>query len=207
MEYARMKKSLLFIAAAAVFLLIGCSAGDAQKAQYISETQGVNAAGAMASENGMTVRSSGIADGVMDPKYGIKGEVNAKGTPVVSPPLTTQNAPEGTASFAVYMDDPDAKPLAGHNWVHWMAVNIPAGDIPEDFSRNSGGKAVQGKNDFGEIGYGGPTPPDKDHTYVITVYALDDDLPLKEGFSKAEFEQAIKGHVLASAAVQGLYKK
>lgn len=200
-----MKKRLFLIAAAAALcLLCGCSAGDAQNAQSAAETQNAEAA---AAQSGMTAGSSGITDGVMDPKYGAKGEVNAEGVPVVSLPLTIKDAPEGTAGFAVYMDDPDSKPLSGYNWVHWMAVNIKSGNIPEDFSRNAAGEAVQGKNDFGGIGYGGPTPPDKDHTYVITVYALDSELPLKEGFSKTEFEQAIQGHVLASAYLEGIYKK
>jgi Raf kinase inhibitor-like YbhB/YbcL family protein len=64
---------------------------------------------------------------------------------------------------------------------------------------------VQGNNDFGKIGYGGPTPPDKPHTYVITVYALDSLVNLENGFTKEEFEEAIKGHILAEASMEGIY--
>lgn len=205
------KKRMIFIiaAAAASVMLFGCTGTqNVQEAESPESPAAVQTeAAATQEEREMTVTSSGIAGGVMDPKYGAKGELNAEGMPVVSLPLSVENAPDGTACFAVYMDDPDSKPLSGRSWVHWMAVNIPGGSIPEDFSRNAAGKAVQGENDFGESGYGGPTPPDRDHTYVIAVYALDQVLPLEEGFSKSEFEQALEGHVLASAKTEGLYKK
>lgn len=155
----------------------------------------------------MILQSAGITDGVIDPKYGANGSVKQKGIPVLSLPLKITGAPEETAAFAVSMDDPDAMPIAGYRWVHWMAVNLRESDIPEDFSRQAGAKAVQGKNDFNMTGYGGPTPPDKDHTYVIKVYALDALLSLKEGFSKEEFSKALKGHVLAEATLNGVYKK
>jgi Raf kinase inhibitor-like YbhB/YbcL family protein len=146
----------------------------------------------------MTVTSSGITDGVIDQKYG-QSELSL--------PLSIEGAPEGTACFAVYMDDPDAVPVCGYRFVHWMAVNISASDIPEDFSRQAGESAVQGKNDFGKSGYGGPAPPDKDHTYEITVYALDAELSLSKGFTKEEFAAAVNGHTLSTATLKGLYKK
>jgi Raf kinase inhibitor-like YbhB/YbcL family protein len=146
----------------------------------------------------MTVTSSGITDGVIDPKYG-----HSK----LSLPLEISGAPESTACFAVYMDDPDAVPVCGYRFVHWMAANIGASDITEDFSAQAGEKAVQGKNDFGNSGYGGPAPPDKDHTYEITVYALDAALPLSEGFLKDDFQAAVQGHTLCTATLKGLYKK
>ncbi len=64
---------------------------------------------------------------------------------------------------------------------------------------------VEGKNDFGEIGYGGPAPPDGRHTYVFKLYELDTDLDLKEGYSKQELEDAMKGHILAEAKLTGTF--
>ncbi|MGE5495067.1 MAG: YbhB/YbcL family Raf kinase inhibitor-like protein [Burkholderiales bacterium] len=146
----------------------------------------------------MTVTSSGITDGVIDQKYGHSE---------LSLPLSIEGAPEDTACFAIYMDDPDAVPVCGYRFVHWMAVNISASDIPEDFSRQAGETTVQGKNDFGKTGYGGPAPPDKDHTYEITVFALDAELSLSEGFTKEEFTAAVSGHTLSTVTLKGLYKK
>lgn len=149
----------------------------------------------------MRVTSTGIAGGVIDPKYG------KNGTPTLSIPLEIKDAPKGTKAYAVYMDDPDAKPVAGIVFVHWMAVNIPDATLPEGYSKSAAGKIMQGKNDGGTIGYTGPAPPDKDHTYVIRVYALDGNLDVKNGFSKDDFSKAIQGHVLATAELRGLYKK
>jgi Raf kinase inhibitor-like YbhB/YbcL family protein len=146
----------------------------------------------------MAAQSSGIKDGVIDAKYGHS---------LLSLPIEITGAPEGTVCFALYMDDPDAVPVCGYRFVHWMAVNIKDSALPEDFSRQAGDKAVHGKNDMGDLGYGGPAPPDKDHTYEITVYALDSELTLSEGFSKDDFSAAVEGHTLAKVTLSGLYKK
>ena len=64
---------------------------------------------------------------------------------------------------------------------------------------------ISGKTDFGEISYGGPAPPDKRHTYIFKAYALDTVLDLKEGYSKQELEDAMKGHIIAEANLTGTY--
>ena len=64
---------------------------------------------------------------------------------------------------------------------------------------------VMGLNDFGELGYGGPAPPDGRHTYIFKAYAIDTNLDLKEGFSKQELENAMKGHILAEAKLTGTF--
>lgn len=122
----------------------------------------------------------------------------------ISPALTISKVPEGAQSLALIMDDPDAMAPAGKVWVHWLLWNvdpsttrIPEGSIPDG--------AVQGKTDFGETGYGGPAPPDKRHTYVFKLYALDTALNLKEGSPKKKLEAAIKGHVLAETTLTGTY--
>ncbi len=207
-----MRKGLFLIAAAMFVLIGGCAASEIKNTPdtagtSIQNTTPVEATVQESDMLDMSIKSNGIVQGVIDPKYGANGDLDAKGIPAVSPPVAIMDAPSNTACFALYMDDPDSEPIAGYNWVHWMAANFSQTELPEDFSRNAGGAAVQGQNDFGETGYGGPMPPDEDHTYVITVYALDEDLPLQDGFTKKEFEQAISGHILSSATIEGLYRK
>ena len=98
--------------------------------------------------------------------------------------------------WAIIMDDPDAMAAVGKVWVHWLMYQHY---FPEVHS------SVLGKTDFGEIGYGGPAPPDKRHTYVFKAYALDITLDLKEGYSKQELEDAMKGHIIAEAKLTGTY--
>jgi len=95
--------------------------------------------------------------------------------------------------WAMIMDDPDAMAAVGKVWVHWLEYG------------NTDDSVTEGKNDFGEIGYGGPAPPDGRHTYVFKLYELDTDLDLKEGFSKQELEDAMKGHIMAEAKLTGTY--
>jgi len=95
--------------------------------------------------------------------------------------------------WAMIMDDPDAMAAVGKVWVHWIEYG------------NTDDSVTEGKNDFGEIGYGGPAPPDGRHTYVFKLYELDTDLDLKEGYSKHELEDAMKGHILAEAKLTGTY--
>jgi Raf kinase inhibitor-like YbhB/YbcL family protein len=153
----------------------------------------------------MTLSSAGITDGVIADIYGMRGSQQSGGVPTLSVPLSVSDAPEGTVCFAVSILDPDSVPLAGFEWVHWYAVNIKPAEIPENASLDLAADMVQGANDFGTTGYGGPTPPDKPHTYVITVYALDAELELSDGFAKAEFAPALEGHILAEASIEGSY--
>ncbi|MDY6766458.1 MAG: YbhB/YbcL family Raf kinase inhibitor-like protein [Candidatus Nanohaloarchaea archaeon] len=120
----------------------------------------------------------------------------------VNPPLRISGVPEGAQSLALVMDDPDAKPVAGQVWDHWALYNIPA-DTTE--IQEGAAPGVEGQNDFGEQGYGGPNPPDGQHTYVFTLYALDTELDLGPGASKEELESAMQGHVLAKDVLRGTY--
>jgi Raf kinase inhibitor-like YbhB/YbcL family protein len=105
------------------------------------------------------------------------------------------------------MDDPDAP---GKTWVHWVIYNIPASrnGLPSGVAKNNtlDDGSLQGKNDFGKIGYGGPCPPaGKPHRYVFKVYALDTTLSLKSGATKARLEAAMSGHILAQGEMIGEY--
>jgi len=126
----------------------------------------------------------------------------------VSPPLEWRNAPSGTKTFAIICDTPDA-PTG--TWVHWVIYDIPADitKLPESVTKNGqldiGAK--QGKNDFDQIGYGGPCLPAGEHRFFFKLYALDGPTNLKVGASKEELLQAVKGHVLAEAELMGIYAR
>ena len=126
----------------------------------------------------------------------------------VSPPVEWSGTPEAAKSIALICDDPDAP--AGI-WVHWVIFNIPASanklneNIPFDKVLEDG--AVQGKNDFRKIGYGGPCPPGGIHRYFFKIYALDKRLELKPGATKGELLNAMEGHILAEGKLMGRYSR
>lgn len=121
----------------------------------------------------------------------------------VSPPLEVSGIPEGTASLALIMDDPDA-PMG--TWVHWVVWNIPSGTRRIEEGRLPAG-AVQGRNSWGRNAYGGPAPPSGTHRYFFKLYALDCELDLSPGADKAALLAAMEGHVLAQAELMGTYSR
>jgi len=114
------------------------------------------------------------------------------------PPLTVSGTPDGTKSLALIMDDPDAMGAVGKVWVHWVAWNIEPTTELENLT-------TEGMTDFGEVGYGGPAPPDKMHTYVFKLYALDGMLDLSNESTKADVEKAMAGHIIEQATLTGTY--
>ena len=121
------------------------------------------------------------------------------------PKLIFEGIPGNSKSLALIMDDPDAMGAVGKVWVHWLMYRRNDTDRELNLFANKLGKLVKGKNDFGEIGYGGPAPPDKRHTYIFKAYALDTELDLKEGYSKQELEDAMEGHIIEQATLTGTY--
>ncbi len=119
----------------------------------------------------------------------------------VSPPLSLSDVPAEAVSLALVMDDPDAP---RGTWDHWVAFDIP---VVTDIAEDVGSLGIGGKNSWGRIGYGGPCPPAGTHRYFFTVYALDAELGLAEGATKAEVLEAMEGHVLAKAALMGRYSR
>ena len=116
------------------------------------------------------------------------------------PPLTVSGIPEGTGSLALIMDDPDAMGAVGKVWVHWVAWNMaPTNTELENLDK------AEGMTDFGEVGYGGPAPPDKRHTYVFKLYALDSELDLPDKSTKADVEKAMEGHIIEQTQLTGTY--
>lgn len=125
----------------------------------------------------------------------------------ISPPLHWSDPPEGTKSFALICDDPDA-PRA--TWVHWVVFNIPADrrELAEGLpvGESLGGGGAQGTNDFPAVGYGGPAPPrGKPHRYYFKLYALDALLALAAGATKDQLVAAMSGHILAEGQLMGRY--
>lgn len=153
-----------------------------------------------------SVKSRGIVDDVIQDPYGKFGSQQLDGMPSRSLPLSITGAPEGTVCYAITMIDPDSVPICGYAWVHWLAANVKANELPENASIDMAGQMVQGANDYGQNGYGGPKPPDRMHTYTITVYALNATLPLRAGYSLDELNKMMIGRVLAQAQAEGKYR-
>jgi len=126
----------------------------------------------------------------------------------LSPQLQWQSAPAGTKSFAIVMDDPDA-PI---DFTHWLVFNIPPGvrELAEGASQQGAMPhgSVEGRNDFGRPGYGGPCPPrGNPHHYVFRVYALDLLLSLPPGATTKQLDAAMDRHILSQGQIIGIYRR
>ena len=127
----------------------------------------------------------------------------------VSPQLNWDGIPEEAKSLALIVDDPDAP---GGTFTHWVIFNIPpdSNGLSEalPLTPKLSDSSVQGGNDFGKIGYGGPCPPPgKPHRYLFSLYALSKQLDLGAGSSKYQVLDAIKGHILAQGQLTGIYER
>jgi Raf kinase inhibitor-like YbhB/YbcL family protein len=152
----------------------------------------------------MKLESSAFAPGAPIPDEHAKDHADA------SPPLSWSDVPAGAKSLALICDDPDAPKKT---WVHWVIFNLPPklSGLPEGVrpgDRPSVG-GLQGKNDYGDVGWGGPQPPKGHgvHHYSFRLSALDTVLDVKAGAAKAEVEAAMRGHVLAEAKTMGTYRR
>ena len=147
----------------------------------------------------MTIQLTSAAfdgGGTIPRKYSCDGEN-------VSPPLSWSGIPDGTQSLALIVDDPDAP---GRTYVHWVLFNIPPGQdgLPEGV-QNAG---VGGKNNANKTVYSGPCPPrGSTHRYFFRLYALDTQLNLSPGATKADLLQAMEGHILAQGELMGKYQR
>lgn len=130
----------------------------------------------------------------------------------LSPVISWSGAPNGTRSYAVIVDDPDAPDPAAPKqvWVHWVAYNIPQGVLTLPEGVRPGGLprgSLDGLNDWKKPGYNGPCPQIGKHRYYFKVYALDTVLPDLQRPTKSQLMEAMKGHVLANAEVMAMYEK
>ena len=126
----------------------------------------------------------------------------------ISPPLRWSHVPQGTQSFALIAEDPDAP---AKTWIHWVVYNLPPvlDSLPEGIPRleQLANNELQGMTDFGRVGYGGPCPPQGTHRYFFKLVALDKMLNLGVGASKGQLVKAMQGHVLAEAELVGRYQR
>tara|TARA_B100001559_G_scaffold242212_1_gene205207 strand:- start:30 stop:449 length:420 start_codon:yes stop_codon:yes gene_type:complete len=137
----------------------------------------------------MELTSSDFQEGNEIPKkFGYKHGNN-------QPNIEFNLVPSEAKTLVIIMDDPDAMKAVGKVWVHWLTYH----NVTDPNSK------IEGKTDFGEIGYGGPAPPDGRHTYIFKAFALDTKLDLKEGYSKQELEDAMKGHIIVEAKLTGTF--
>jgi hypothetical protein len=126
-----------------------------------------------------------------------------------SPPLNWEGEPKGTVTFALIMEDPDA---SGGTFAHWIVYNLPADchglekTIPIEKKLDNG--AIQGKNDFGKTGYGGPCPPQgEEHRYSFRIFALKKKLPPESANDAESFYEALNGLILERAEYTGKYRR
>ena len=152
----------------------------------------------------MTLTSSTFIDGAsIPPLYTCDGKN-------ISPPLLISGVPAQAKSLVLIMDDPDVPKAVKPDGVfdHWALFNI----APATTTIAEGGSVgTRGNNGAGRLGYTGPCPPAQyepsEHRYNFVLYALDNELALKEGASKQEVLQAIEGHVLEEVQLMGRYKR
>ncbi|RKD94873.1 YbhB/YbcL family Raf kinase inhibitor-like protein [Halopiger aswanensis] len=124
----------------------------------------------------------------------------------VNPPLEIEDVPDDAESLALVIDDPDAVEPAGKVWDHWIVWNISPDrtTIPEDWDPSVDG-AAEGTNDYGETGYGGPKPPDREHTYRFKLYALESSPALDSDAGADDLESAIEDDLVTEARLEGTY--
>ena len=126
----------------------------------------------------------------------------------ISPEMAWKGTPGETKSFTLIVEDPDAP---GGTYTHWIAYNINAkrNALPSNLPGNSRVDGMmQGINDFGKVGYGGPCPPQAHgpHRYYFKIFALDTILDLPPGADKIDLGKAMNGHILAETELMGLYE-
>ncbi|MFH1749917.1 MAG: YbhB/YbcL family Raf kinase inhibitor-like protein [bacterium] len=121
----------------------------------------------------------------------------------VNPTLNISGVPDNAKSLALVVDDPDA-PMG--TWTHWLLWNIDP-EISSIDENTVPTDALQGKNDFGKLNWGGPCPADGEHHYSFKLFALDTKLDLHEGSTIKDLENAIMGHILEQAELVGIYSR
>lgn len=125
----------------------------------------------------------------------------------ISPELHIHNAPEGTESFVLIMEDPDVPTFVREDgmWDHWIVFNIPKGTtvIP----KGTEPEGVHGLTTANALAYGGPCPPDKEHRYFFILHALSTTIDEQEGATKEAVRAAMRHHILDKAELMGRYKR
>ena len=146
----------------------------------------------------LKLTSPAFSDGQAIPaKYTCDGEN-------VSPPLSWEPGPDGTAAWVLIVEDPDARA-----WVHWVVANLP-GEVtflPENASGHLPTGTVEGATDFGTATYGGPCPPAGRHRYVFNLYAVSEPLVLGAEVAATPIRAIMFGKILAEGTLTGTYER
>lgn len=118
-----------------------------------------------------------------------------------SPALNIEEVPDEAKSLVIIMDDPDAP---SGTFTHWILFNVSprTKEIHED---SPPVMATQGRNDYGDIGYGGPKPPSGEHRYFFKLFALDTVLSIPRGAKRQQLEGAMEGHIIDEAETMGRF--
>ena len=190
--------SKLSITIAALFIsILACSC--ARQPQSVSNQTNLPPTNQNKATPAIKVTSTAFTEGEAIPRQYTCDGVN------ISPSLEWTPTP-GAKTLAIVCDDPDAP--AG-TWTHWLVYNLPGATMGliENMPAQEkvGGGGMQGTNDFGKIGYGGPCPPRGTHRYFFKVYALDSELSLKPAATKDQLMKAMEGHVIAQGQLMGTY--
>jgi hypothetical protein len=160
-------------------------------------------------------RAAPVPFAIESPSFTHRGEIPTRFScegEDVSPELQWSQPPDGTQSFVLIVEDPDAPdPKAPKTtWIHWVLYDLPAEarGIREAVTADGLPAGTrQGRNSWKRTGYGGPCPPIGRHRYFYRLYALDTRLSDLKEPSKADLEQAMEGHVLARVEIIGTYRK
>jgi Raf kinase inhibitor-like YbhB/YbcL family protein len=177
-----------FVAAVLLVAVLAACGGD-------DEEEPVPSAPSVA---GFEFEEGAVAEGEpIDARYTCEGED-------VSPELAWTGVPEGAAELILVVEDPDAP---GGTFTHWLAFGIDPGET--GMAEGAEGlDLAQGENDMGEIGYGGPCPPEGEtHDYVFRLLAVDAESGLDDGASRDDVLAAVEGHVLGEAILTAPYSR
>jgi Raf kinase inhibitor-like YbhB/YbcL family protein len=158
--------------------------------------------GEIEQDGDLTLTSPAFEDGELMPDSVGYANENA------SPPLEIDGVPDDAESLLLIMDDPEAEPVAGHVWDHWMVFDIDPDttEIPEDWDAEGDGM-TEAYNDFVETGWGGPAPPEGDHDYYFKLFALAEPVGYPPAIRKARMGSvlALENEILAQTQLIGRY--
>ena len=157
--------------------------------------------------SGMTLTSPDFANGQPIPRvHAYPGEGDNR-----PPRLAWSHLPAGTKELALIVEDPDAP--GPEPWVHDVRYKIPVNATLFEMelrgaAADSAARFLSGTNSWGETGWGGPMPPPgAPHRYFFRLYALDAELDLQQGLTKAQLLEQIEGHLLGMATLMGTYQR
>lgn len=127
----------------------------------------------------------------------------------ISPPLQWSGVPAGAQSLVLIFDDPDAP---GGMFSHWVIYDMSPeqNGLPEGIGlgENPNANYVQGRNDYGDTGYGAPCPPPGEtHQYFFRLYALDTTLNIGPGATRAQVIENMEGHILATTELSAAFQR